>query len=387
MPPVRHSDHQTATSTVRAFTLTIVGRDTLDELAEEIEAFEPDVVVLDFDESRWKWLADDEFRAEANLVEIIKRKEMAVLNSRIAAGVLAKRSAPPGRGVKVADEMLIAFETANALGVPIVFGGRPIEIVGRRAWQATAWLKRAPLAVRTALSSMRRSKMRKVDEDDEDLEGMRESFDTDRARKKMRRILGTPASTVFLEESARWLAGTVSRQQGRVLVVTSQLQWERAENYLGEENSDDLLTVSPPSLFGRALPWLFSAAIIGAFVIGFAFGDFEKMQTALLAWCISNATLAALGAAAAGSHTATIVITGLSAPFVSLNPAVGAGLVGAVVQAWVVPPTIEDIDNVGDDITHWKGWWRNKLAKIILVFVFANISSTIGSFVALGWLP
>ena len=127
-------------------------------------------------------------------------------------------------------------------------------------------------------------------------------------------------------------------------------------------------------------------AIVAAFVFGFAFGDFEKMKAALTMWIIAHVALAGLGAAASAGHPWTIAAAGLSAPFVSLNPAVGAGMIGAFVQAIAAPPSVRDMDKVGDDIAHWRGWWRNRLSRILLVFVLANIGSTLASFFSLAWL-
>ncbi len=44
------------------------------------------------------------------------------------------------------------------------------------------------------------------------------------------------------------------------------------------------------------------------------------------------------------------------------------------------------MENVGDDLITLKGWWQNRLARVLLVFVFSSIGSAIGTFVALGWL-
>lgn len=344
-----------------------------------IAEFAPDVVIVDYDEKRWRWLADPEFREKVDLVEIIKRGELGTLNARLAQGVLRKLMSPLSADVREDDDVRAAVGAAQAAGCALEFGHRDVEIEGLRAWRRSTVRGRVRIALTLTVRSLRSSRVAHAE-----LSSLRSTFDPASVRQQTRQRLPSPAAQTWLDESERWLAARVLAHEGRVVVVTRAAHRAGLERGFEDAASvDALLEVPQKSLFARVLPWAFSAAIVSAFVLGFAFGDFERMTSALAAWFGANMTLAALGAAAAGGHPWTIAATSVSAPFVSLNPAVGAGMVGALVQAYVKPPTIRDIDRVGDDIAHWRGWWRNRLARILLVFVFANVASTIGSFVAL----
>jgi len=216
----------------------------------------------------------------------------------------------------------------------------------------------------------------------------RASLDVDDLRRQAEERARAAAPVVF-DEAEMWMADAIASAAGDVVVVTNVVHLEAvAELAAGTHPLPEGLDEVPPkSLVARVVPWAFSAAIVVAFVLGFLFADPAKMQQAALAWVISNASLAAVGAALALAHPITIVATALSAPIVSLNPAVGAGMVGALAQAFVAAPTVADMDRVGDDIAHWTGWWKNRLSRIFLVFVLANLFSSIGSFVALAWFP
>ena len=78
----------------------------------------------------------------------------------------------------------------------------------------------------------------------------------------------------------------------------------------------------------------------------------------------------------------TILTAFVAAPLTSLNPTIGAGMVTAAVQTAVSPPHMSDFDTVRDDITHWRGWWRNRVARILLVFVFCTLGSAAGTYIA-----
>ena len=46
-------------------------------------------------------------------------------------------------------------------------------------------------------------------------------------------------------------------------------------------------------------------------------------------------------------------------------------------------PKVRDLENLSEDILSVKGFWKNKVTRILLVVVFTNLGSTFGTFVAL----
>jgi len=41
------------------------------------------------------------------------------------------------------------------------------------------------------------------------------------------------------------------------------------------------------------------------------------------------------------------------------------------------------MEQAGDDIAEFKGWWSNRFTRVLLVFVFTALGSMIGTFAAL----
>ena len=70
----------------------------------------------------------------------------------------------------------------------------------------------------------------------------------------------------------------------------------------------------------------------------------------------------------------------VAAPFTSLNPTIAAGWVAGLVEALLRKPQVRDFENLADDITHLKGFWHNNITRILLVVIFANLGSAIGTF-------
>ena len=99
-----------------------------------------------------------------------------------------------------------------------------------------------------------------------------------------------------------------------------------------------------------------------------------------LYWFVANAVPTAIGAAVAFGHPLTILLGGLSAPFTSLTPVIGAGYVAAFVQTWFAPPLVREFQAVGEDIAKARMWWSSRLLRIFLVFIFATFGSFLGTF-------
>jgi pheromone shutdown protein TraB len=62
---------------------------------------------------------------------------------------------------------------------------------------------------------------------------------------------------------------------------------------------------------------------------------------------------------------------------------VAAGWVAGLVEAFVSRPKVRDFESLVDDITSFKGFWRNKITRILMVVVFTNLGSSLGTFVAI----
>ena len=100
-------------------------------------------------------------------------------------------------------------------------------------------------------------------------------------------------------------------------------------------------------------------------------------------WVLANGILAGCGALAAWGHPLTIISSILAAPLTSLNPMMAAGWVSGLVEALSRKPKVKDFEHLPSDILSIRGFWRNKVTRILLVVVFTNLGSAAGTFVAI----
>jgi pheromone shutdown-related protein TraB len=190
---------------------------------------------------------------------------------------------------------------------------------------------------------------------------------------------------ILIDERDRYLAEKIRTAPGnRIVAVVGaghvpgiQGSWGRPVN-LG--TLDEL---PPKSRFFGVLKWLIPAAIIGMIVAGFFIAGATGGTYMLKWWILANAGLAGLGAALALAHPLTILSAIVAAPLTSLNPLIAAGWVSGLVEAFLGKPKVKDFEALSEDIASLKGFWRNKITKILLVVVLTNLGSSLGTFVAI----
>ncbi len=100
-------------------------------------------------------------------------------------------------------------------------------------------------------------------------------------------------------------------------------------------------------------------------------------------WFLVNGTLAGLGALAVLAHPLTILASIAAAPLTSINPMIAAGWVAGLTEAALKRPQVKDFMDLKTDIASVRGFWHNKITRILLLIVFVNIGSSIGTFLAI----
>jgi pheromone shutdown protein TraB len=62
---------------------------------------------------------------------------------------------------------------------------------------------------------------------------------------------------------------------------------------------------------------------------------------------------------------------------------IAAGWVSGLVEALLKKPKVRDFESLPEDIGSLKGFWRNRITRVLLVVVFTNIGSSVGTFIAI----
>jgi pheromone shutdown protein TraB len=52
-----------------------------------------------------------------------------------------------------------------------------------------------------------------------------------------------------------------------------------------------------------------------------------------------------------------------------------------VSPAYFQPPKVREFETLADDVGKPREWWRNRMLRVLLVFIFTTIGSIIGTYV------
>ncbi len=361
-----------------------ISQESVETVQRVIESEQPDTVCVELDKERFKSLQQGQKWEELDLIEVIKQKKLLFLMARLALMSFQKRMGSY-TGVKPGAEMKAAVEQAEEQGAAVELVDRDVKATLLRAWRMTPWWRRSMLAVSLIAGIFDSGKV-----DEEDLAELRQVPNITEILDELGEVMPS-VKGVLVDERDLYMSHRIRNSPGeRIVAVVGAAHVPGLIRHLsGPDDADAARAVEyipPRSKVSRILPWLIPAIVIGLFVFGFFRADPDEFREAFIAWIIANGAFSATGAIAALAHPLTIVAAFVAAPFTSLNPTIGAGWVCAFCQTLFAPPTVDDMERVGDDISQWRGWWKNRLARIFTVFLFTSLGSMIGTFVAAPWL-
>lgn len=360
-----------------------ISKESIAEVEHYIRNEQPDCVCVELDEQRYKALTDTKQWQELDIVEVLKSgKGFLLLANLVLASFQKKIGADIG--VKPGDEMKAAITTAAELSIKTELVDRPIHITLKRAWaKNNLWGKSKLLA--TLLGSAFSDEKLSAEE----IEALKEKSAMDEMMAEMADYLPT-VKEVLIDERDRYLATKIWNASGKkIIAILGAGHLDGTEAYLhalenGTQQNDLSGIESVPSKTGPAKysGWLFPAVLVLLIAAGFVKGGISVSSGLLIRWLIWNGSLAAFGTLLALGHPLSIVTGFLGAPLATLNPFIGVGLFTGLVQAWIKKPQVTDMENLTADITSLKGWYKNKIAHILLIFFLSSLGGAIGNFIA-----
>ncbi|MBN2033107.1 MAG: TraB/GumN family protein [Deltaproteobacteria bacterium] len=355
-----------------------VSKESAQQVEEMIELEKPDTVCVELCRSRYDSLTQKTRWQETDLLKAIKEKKAFVLLSNLMLASFQRRLGKK-LGLQPGEEILRAIHGAEKTGAAIHLADRDIRTTLSRTWRLMKLWTKVKL-----FSQLIGSLWEIEDITSEQIEEMKKKDVLDNLLSEIGATL-PEVRRILIDERDQYLAFKIRTAPGKKIVAAVGAgHVPGIHAYWCEPVDIESLDQMPPKgrLFG-VLKWLIPAGIIGLLVGGFLFYGTGVGADMLTWWALANAFLAALGAAAALAHPLTILAAGAAAPLTSLNPMMAAGWVAGLVEAFLSKPKVGDFENLLDDITSVKGFWHNKITRILMVVVFTNLGSSIGTFVAI----
>ena len=342
-----------------------------------IEEERPDTVCVELCQSRYQAIRQKDQWQDTDIIRVIREKKSFLLLSNLLLASFQKRIAKQF-DVKPGEEMITAINTAESIGAQIHLADRDIRTTLSRTWRVMGFWSKIKLLFQLMLS------LGQLDEiKEEDIEQMKQQdvletllFEVGKSLPELKAIL--------IDERDQYLAQKIRTAPGKkVVAIVGAGHIPGIQKYWNADIDTRALEQLPAK--GRSigiLKWLIPLVIVGLFVAGFFFGGKEAGTDMIVWWILANGILAGVGAIIALAHPVTILSSIIAAPLTSLNPMIAAGWVSGLVEAFSRKPKVKDLESLPEDILSVRGFWRNKVTRILLVVVFTNLGSSLGTFIA-----
>jgi pheromone shutdown-related protein TraB len=360
-----------------------VSRDSVEEVRRAIQEETPDRVCVELDEGRLTSMSQGASWQNLNIGKVIREGKGFLLMANLVLSSFQRRL---GRdlGVKPGEEMLAAVEASRELGVPFSLCDRAIQVTLRRAWGRTGlWGKLKMLSAMIA-SVFTNEKLTA-----EDIEKLKEK---DVLQSMMEELSGflPAAKAVLIDERDTYLAARILQAEGKKIVavvgaghlpgIVQQITTlsQRAEPL----DLAPLDTLPTRTLAGRIVPWTLPAAFVVIFGLGFLRAGWNKGLELFLLWLVVHGGLAAVGSLLAFAHPLTILVAFVGAPIGTFNPFGKIGLFTGLAEAFLRKPRVRDVENLSEDVMSFRGFYKNRVTHILIVFFLSTLGAAIGNLVA-----
>lgn len=350
-----------------------VSKLSAEQVKEVIEAEQPDSVCIELDAQRYESVTQGSKWKETDIFKVIKDKKASLLLMNLAISSFQNRLADQF-GIKPGQEMIQGIESAKETGAELVLADRNIQVTFSRIWGNIGFMGKAQL-----LTSVFFSIFSKETISEEDLEKMK-SQDTLNAVMDDFTQSFPKLKEPLIDERDQYLAQKIKEAPGKKVVAV--LGAAHIPGIIKEvHNEHDLAELSkipPKSKWPKIIGWAIPLALVAMIAITFMNNPAAGIDQTV-SWILWTACLGAIGAAAAFGHPLAILTAFVGGPIGALHPLLAAGWFSGLAQAYIRRPNVGDFQTLSKDVFTLKGFWDNKVTRVLLVVVLTNIGTAAGN--------
>jgi pheromone shutdown-related protein TraB len=347
-----------------------------------------DAVAIELCDSRAQSMRDPEAFKQMDLFKVIRQGKAGMVAASLVLSTFQKRLADQS-GIQPGAEMKAAMDGADQRGLPLWLVDREVGTTLKRAWHSVGFWQRFGLLGGLLASVFEREAI-----DQEEIEKLKQGDLLESAfsefaseSKPLYQSLISERDAFMAARLREEAARSASAEPRRVLVVIGAGHLKGLTGLLREQQDDPATVVAnlastPPK--SRWPKWIALILVLAVFAaIAYAFHRNSALGAqALRDWVLYTAGFSALGALIAGAHPLSILAAAIAGPIKPFRPGIPSGGISAMVEAWVRRPRVVDFDTLRDDIGHWSGWWKNRVARTLLNFFLVCLGTIIGEYTA-----
>ena len=352
------------------------------ELVEQVISEEkPDTVCVELCQSRFQAIKQRDKWQETDLIKVIREKKAFLLLSNL---ILSSFQKAIGKklGIKPGEEMVRAISSAEGIGAHIHLADREIRTTLLRLWRRMKFRDKFKL-----LYQLLGSFGGVEDLTQEAVEEMKKKDILNMLLDEMGKSQPL-LKEVLIDERDEYLSQMIKTSPGQniVAVVGAGHVPGIKANLQKTIDIKSLDEVPPEGKMAGVYKWGIPGLIVALFIGGFFFSGTAATMDMIKYWIAATSITAAIGAAVSFAHPVTILSAALAAPITTIHPLIAAGWVAGLVEVFMGKPKVKDFEALPEDIMSVKGFWRNKITRVLLVVVFTNIGASIWTFLGISML-
>jgi pheromone shutdown-related protein TraB len=360
--------------------ITLVGTahvsyESAEEVRRTVEEIHPDAIAIELDQGRYNAMTQGKSWEKTDITQIIKQKKVGFLLANILLSSYQDRLAKQ-MDVRVGEEMRVAIELAHERDIEILCIDRDIQTTFLRIWRTLRLKDKWNLLIALVTSVFDDAKI-----SEQEIEKLKEG---DMIQAMISEFAGKFPSIVetLVYERDQVMAYQLKHNENEkiVAVVGAAHVSGIVKNIAMEYELQPLLSLPLKSQSSKYVTYIVPGILVVLLVLSSLKVPSLALNT-ILRFVLINGTFAALGTLVAFGHPLSILTAFVMAPVGALSPVLATGWFAGLMEAWVRKPKVEDFLRINTDASSVKGFWKNRVLRILLVVIFANLFATIGTFV------
>lgn len=352
-----------------------VSKNSIEDVEKTVAEVHPESICIELDEDRLESITAKDRWENADIVTIIKQKKVFLLMVNVILSSFQKRMADK-MDTNTGGEMMAGIKASKELGIPLVLADRKINTTFKRIWNNLGLMEKAKLIVTIIMSVF-------DDEDisEEDISKLKEASALDAALDDVAKEFPV-VKRILVDERDMYLSSMIKNAPGnKTVAIIGAAHAGGIKKYLNEDiDINKLNDLSKKKGLSSMIKWIIPIAIVG--IIAYTlFNSLDTGISQIKSWIIYNGTFSAIGTLLALGHPLSVLTAFIMAPITSLNPLLAAGWFAGLCEATLRKPKVKDFEDIANDTSTIRGFWKNRVTRILLVVIFANVFSTIGTFI------
>ena len=359
-----------------------VSKASVEAVRDAIASGAYDTIAVELDAGRLQAMTDPDALARLDLVKVIREGKTHLFAANLALAAYQRRLAEQ-LGVEPGAELKAAALDARERDLTLHLIDREVGLTFKRALGRLGWWGRARISAGIMAAMF-------ADEEvgDDEIEKLKQGDMLESSFGEFAKDNPALYDAVIAERD-RYMAArlresaTLASGAREVLAVVGAGHLQGMARHLrSDQDTPAAIRTGLESLPKKSeVPWFTLALVaflVGGFAWGFWRGGIDVGTDLIVQWVLATGALGALGCAIAGGHPLSILAAFVSSPLTPLHPALASGTVSAFVEATLRKPTHADFMALRDDVQSVRGWWKNRVARILLNFFLTSLGTAIG---------